>query len=157
MSIPVVQTCAAQNDVDGLAARVGQQRSVLVGHSGVGKSSLACALIPGLEREIGALNTTIGRGRHTTTQASLLSLPQGGELVDTPGIRAFGLFKVKPEMLESLYPEFAPFRQQCKFRGCTHTHEPACAVREAVEENKLDAGRYSRYCTLFVSLQEEAF
>ncbi len=155
LDIPMVCTSVQpQLDVTELRTVLTGKRSVLVGHSGVGKSSLACALIPGLDRRVGDLNEVIGRGRHTTTTATLLPLPEGGELVDTPGVRSFGLFGVTPEELTHLYPEFLSLRELCKFRTCTHRHEPQCAVREALEEGNIDRGRYERYQQLYESLQQ---
>jgi len=158
LGVPIIRTQAgtsAPADVSELSALIGKSRSVFVGHSGVGKSSLAKALIPGLNRLIGGLNEVIGRGRHTTTRSSLLMLPDGGELVDTPGIRSFGLFGIKPKALSTLYPEFQGLSDGCRFRGCTHLHEPSCAVKQAVEEGELNHGRYERYCQLYSSLEEE--
>ncbi len=158
LGIPTIKTVALAGKDDGIAPLtdlMASRRSVLVGHSGVGKSSLACALIPGLERRVGTVNQTIGRGRHTTTTASLLPLPQGGELVDTPGIRAFGIFGVEPLELAGFYPEFISRVDECRFRGCSHIHEPGCAVRAAVEEGLIDPGRYERYLQIHRSLVEE--
>lgn len=158
LGIPVVAT-SNQNPgigVAALAALLRHRRSVLVGHSGVGKSSLACELIPGLNRRVGEVNETIGRGRHTTTTAALLALPQGGELVDTPGIRAFGLVRVEPQALASHYPEFVSREEACRFRGCSHIHEPGCAVRAAVLAGEIDPGRYERYIQIHASLQQDA-
>jgi len=156
IDIPVVTTQATEgqpHDVAQLFDLLTGKRAVLVGHSGVGKSSIACALIPGLDRNIGEVSDYHGRGRHTTTTATLLPLPDGGELVDTPGIRAFGLFGVEPLALRLLYPEFNALADQCRFRTCTHVHEPACAVRTAVDNGDLDEGRYLRYLDLLDSLE----
>lgn len=154
LGIPVVRTHVVDDrfEIAELAVLLQGQRSIFVGHSGVGKSSLAKCLIPGLERAVGAINETIGRGRHTTTVATLLQLPNGGELVDTPGIRSFGLHGVEAKALHTCYPEYVDLGERCKFRGCTHVHEPACAVMDAVESDKLDAGRYERYLDILESL-----
>lgn len=156
LGVSVVATCATVpgEGLGQLQALLKGRRSLLVGHSGVGKSSLSMALIPGLERRVGEVNAQIGRGRHTTTTASLLALPGGGELVDTPGIRAFGLFGVEPAQLPSLYPEYLELAEGCRFRECSHLHEPGCAVRAAVQEGDLDEGRYERYRQLHASLLE---
>ncbi len=155
---PVVTTSAVlETGIEALRRAVQGKRSVFVGHSGVGKSSLANALIPGLDRRIGEVNDTIGRGRHTTTSARLLDLPGGGELVDTPGIRAFGLSGIDVRRLSELYPEFVERADDCRFRGCSHTHEPGCAVRPDVESGEIDRGRYERYVMIRQSILEEDF
>lgn len=156
LGYPVVATSAAEETgVDALMAVIRGKRSVFVGHSGVGKSSLANVLIPGLDRRIGEVNDTIGRGRHTTTSSRLLNLPGGGELVDTPGIRAFGLVGIDTRRLSELYPEFVERADDCRFRGCSHTHEPGCAVRPDVEAGVIDGGRYDRYVQIRQSILEE--
>jgi ribosome biogenesis GTPase len=156
LQIPVLETSALEErGLEPLRALLTGARAVLVGHSGVGKSSLSCALIPGLERRIGDINEAIGRGRHTTTTACLLPMPAGGELVDTPGVRAFGLAGVEPKALASLYPEFLARAEGCRFRGCTHLHEPHCRVRAALADGEIDPGRYERYQQLYATLEEE--
>lgn len=125
-----------------LAARV----SVFVGPSGVGKSSLLNALEPGLALRVGEVDRH-GEGRHTTTHVSLLKVGEG-RVVDTPGLRDFGLTNFNLEELSLFYPDFAAFREQCKFALCTHRHEPNCAVRAAAESGQIDAGRYERYLAI---------
>ncbi len=154
LGIPVFPTISRGPvaGMEAIQAALAGRRSVLVGHSGVGKSSLACALIPGLERRIGDVNETIGRGRHTTTASRLLELVGGGELVDTPGVRAFGLFGVEAAELSTLYPEFVERAASCRFRECTHIHEIRCAVQAAVQAGEIDQGRYERYISIHESL-----
>ena len=125
--------------------------SVLSGHSGVGKSSLIAALFPDWKIRIGQVSEKSGKGRHTTIMAEMFRLPQGGFIVDTPGIRALEPL-VSPEELDSHFVEFTPFLGQCKFKGCTHRHEPQCLIKEAVTSEKITKQRYKSYCSLFDSL-----
>ena len=125
--------------------------SVLSGHSGVGKSSLIAALFPDWKIRIGQVSEKSGKGRHTTIMAEMFRLPQGGFIVDTPGIRALEPL-VSPEELDSHFVELTPFLGQCKFKGCTHRHEPQCLIKEAVTSEKITEQRYKSYCSLFDSL-----
>ena len=111
-------------------------RSVLFGHSGVGKTELLSALgIPG--RRSGSLDRR-GRGRHTTTSAEALELPEGGEIVDTPGVRALGIDGLAREQVRAAYPDLAPFAARCRFAGCAHDTEPDCGVKAAVAAGEAD-------------------
>ncbi|MEO5365178.1 MAG: ribosome small subunit-dependent GTPase A [Magnetococcus sp. WYHC-3] len=116
-----------------LRREVAGRISVFVGPSGVGKSSLITALVPGLEITVNTVNQVTGRGRHTTTVTRLYALPGGGGLIDSPGIRALGLEQVPPERVPHLFRDIAPFLGQCRFSDCTHDHEPDCAVLAAVD------------------------
>jgi len=122
--------------------------SALVGPSGVGKSSLLNAIQPGLDLRIGELSQRQGRGRHTTVSGRLIPLDCGGRVADTPGFSDVGVWGVEPQELEGCFPEFAPFRNECRFRGCTHLHEPGCRVLEALAEGEIDPGRMSSYRAL---------
>lgn len=121
--------------------------SMLAGQSGVGKSSLLRALVPGLEVRIGELSPK-GLGRHTTTTAMLFHLPEGGGIVDTPGVNVFGLEGIDERALAYGFKEFRPFIERCRFSNCHHVEDLGCAVREAVERGELDRGRYERYLKL---------
>ena len=115
-----------------LVAALGTQTGILVGPSGVGKSSIVAALVPELEVRIGELSRASGLGRHTTTVARLYHLPGGGALIDSPGIRDFPLSDFDHDDIRRGFPEFARLAQRCRFADCTHLNEPGCAVREAV-------------------------
>lgn len=125
--------------------------TVLSGHSGVGKSSLIKALFPDWEIRIGRINNKSGKGRHTTRMAEMFRIPIGGFIVDTPGIRELEPL-VTPNELDSHFVEFVPYLGHCKFKGCTHIHEPQCLIKDAVASNKIMEQRYKSYCTLFESL-----
>lgn len=130
--------------------------SALVGPSGGGKSSLLNAIEPGLELRTGALSRRSGRGRHTTVSARLTELECGGRVADTPGFDDVGLWGVDPEALDVCFPEFLPFLDGCRFRGCTHLHEPGCAVKQAVENGEIDERRHASYRRLRADAEEAA-
>lgn len=119
-----------------------------VGHSGVGKSSLLNAIAPQLDLYTNSVSEGYGRGRHTTTASSLYDLGGGTRLIDTPGIRSFSLGSTTPEELKWYFPEFEPFVEGCRFRDCTHIHEPVCGIKAAVERGELAKARYETYARL---------
>jgi len=134
---------------DALAGRT----SAFSGPSGVGKSSLLNAMYPGLELRVGAISESVNKGRHTTVGAVLHPLPDGGYVVDTPGLREIGMWGVPVEHLDACFPEFRPFLEQCRFNDCSHQSEPECAVREAVGRGEISAERYDSYLRLYGELE----
>ena len=134
-----------------LAERLRNRVSVLVGHSGVGKSTLVNALVPGAGRAIGEVNAVTGRGRHTSTSAVALALPDGGWIVDTPGIRSFGLAHVEPRQLIRAFPDLDRLTADCP-RGCTHgAREPECALDDAVADGRVEGARVQSFRRLLES------
>lgn len=119
--------------------------SALLGASGVGKSTLLNAIQPGLDLRAGALSHKRGRGRHTTVSSRLISLECGGLVADTPGFSDAGVWGVESRDLELCFPEFANHRASCRFRGCTHLHEPGCGVRQALSRGEVHRGRFESY------------
>ncbi|MBE6228870.1 MAG: ribosome small subunit-dependent GTPase A [Bacteroidales bacterium] len=119
--------------------------SLFSGVSGVGKSSLIKALDPSLEPKVGEISDVHLQGKHTTTFYEMYSLTSGGFIVDTPGLRGFGLVDLKKEEIALYFPEMLKVAQDCRFTPCTHTHEPGCAVKEAVEAGEISYDRYSSY------------
>ncbi|MGE3175332.1 MAG: ribosome small subunit-dependent GTPase A [Planctomycetota bacterium] len=131
-----------------LAALLHQNRTVLCGLSGVGKSTLLNAVIPGLDLRVGSLNH-IRQGRHTTTHTELIPLPGGGHVLDTPGIRSFHLFHAGAQEIQFLFPEIAARLPQCEYRNCLHRDgDPSCAVQRAVESGEIAESRYRSYAAM---------
>lgn len=126
--------------------------TALSGPSGVGKSSLLNALYPGLALRVGAISESVNKGRHTTVGALLHPLPDGGFVVDTPGLREVGVWGLAAERLDRCFPEFRSLVEACRFADCAHTAEPECAVRHAVAAGTVSAERYGSYVTLRTEL-----
>lgn len=147
-----------KKDVTALRTLLADTTCALVGHSGVGKSSLANALHPALGLEVGELREQDQRGRHTTTASSMHRIPaqdgqSGFRVIDTPGVRYFGLADITPDELRWMFPEFVDLLWQCKFTDCTHDHEPDCAVKAAVQGGRIPAVRHQTYLRLLEELR----
>lgn len=156
LGTPVVATSALTGQgLEALEPWLGAGQTVAaVGPSGVGKSTLLNRLRGEEVAETGAVRSTDHRGRHTTTRRELVELPSGAFLLDTPGLREFGLWS--GETLDSTFEEIGDLSGRCRFRDCTHTVEPGCAVREALDEGELDEGRYDGYQKLASELRYNA-
>jgi ribosome biogenesis GTPase len=119
------------------------------GHSGVGKSSLINALLPGRDIRTGEVSESSDKGQHTTTFAEMHTLPFGGYLIDTPGIRELGIFDIRPEELGHYFREIRALMHECKFHNCRHINEPGCAVMKAVQEGEIEISRYESYLSIY--------
>ncbi|MBM6673362.1 ribosome small subunit-dependent GTPase A [Marseilla massiliensis] len=124
------------------------------GNSGVGKSTLLNTLIPGLNLRTSEISEAHDTGMHTTTFSEMLPLPYGGWVIDTPGIKGFGTFDMEPEEICGYFKEIFKYSKDCRFRNCTHTHEPGCAVRKAVEEHYISESRYNSYLSMLEDKNE---
>lgn len=154
---PVYCVSAATGEgVDGLKEELEGRVSILAGPSGVGKSSLLNLLIPEARQRTGEVSRKLSRGRHTTRHVSLLPLGDGGWVADSPGFSVLSFGTMDPREFPRLYPDFVRLEEGCRFGGCLHRSEPGCAVKEAVEQGRLDAGRYQRYLRILKEI-EEAF
>lgn len=128
--------------------------NVFVGQSGVGKSSLVNALMPEVDAEEGAVSTNSGLGQHTTTAARLYHIPTGGDLIDSPGVREFGLWHLEPDEITEAFVEFSPLLGGCKFRDCKHLDDPGCIIRDAVDNGEISRERFSSYHRIIDSMSE---
>ena len=123
--------------------------TLVSGHSGVGKSTLINALLPGTELKTGEISDWSDKGKHTTTFAEMYELPFGGYLIDTPGIRELGVFDIEKQELGRLFPEIRKLMEDCRFHNCRHINEPGCAVLSALEEGTFEASRYDSYLSIY--------
>jgi ribosome biogenesis GTPase len=135
-----------------LAEKLRDKTALLSGHSGVGKSTLINALLPGLELRTAQVSDYSGKGQHTTTFAEMFDVPAGGKIIDTPGVKEFGLIDVDKYELAHYFPEFREVMSGCRYNNCLHLEEPGCAVHEAVREGHLLADRYISYRTILEDL-----
>lgn len=131
--------------------------TVLSGNSGVGKSTLINSLLPGVELKTAEISDAHNAGTHTTTFSEMLELPEGGYIIDTPGIKGFGTFDIEPEELTSYFREIFKFSEGCRFSNCTHTHEPGCAVLKAVEDHYIATSRYQSYLSMLEDKDENKY
>jgi len=141
-------------DVDTFKQTVHDKTGVLVGQSGVGKSSILRALFPEANPKIGDISTKTNKGKHTTTYSELYMLDANSFLIDSPGIREFGLNIDEPGSLVLGFKEFKPYLGRCQFRDCKHTNEPKCALKQAVNENKINRQRWDNYKAILATLLE---
>jgi ribosome biogenesis GTPase len=142
----ILRTSARETTgIDALAQALVNGTSILVGQSGVGKSSLIKRLLPELDIQIGKLSDASGQGRHTTTRTTLYHLPLGGDLIDSPGVRDFRPGETAPSELAQGFREFRPYLASCRFQDCRHLSEPDCAVKEALREGRISARRLASY------------
>jgi ribosome biogenesis GTPase len=128
--------------------RLEGKTTLFCGPSGAGKSSLLNAVYPGFRLKVGSLSEATGKGRHTTTTAELMPLPYGGFVVDTPGLKEFGLWRASREEIQRGFPEMADAAPRCRFGDCSHVHEPGCAVLDAIEQGTIDAERHRSYAKI---------
>lgn len=137
-----------------LEAMLVDKTNIFVGQSGVGKSSLVNVIMPELEIEEGAVSENSGLGQHTTTAARLYHIPTGGELIDSPGVREFGLWHLSPEEVTNAFVEFREYLGGCKFRDCKHKDDPGCLLQEAIESGKIHPSRFENYHKIIDSMGE---
>lgn len=150
----IFTSCKAPQGIDQITALLGDKISIFVGQSGVGKSSLINQILPEADELEGEVSSTSGLGQHTTTAAKLLHLPSGGDLIDSPGVREFGLWHIPPERVTWGFVEFRDYLGGCKFRDCKHQQDPGCMLVQAVEDGKISAERFDSYHRILVSMEE---
>lgn len=140
-----------QQNIDALQAMLIDKTSLISGHSGVGKSTLINRLIPDLELKTSAISDFSSKGVHTTTFAEMFELPQGGFIIDTPGIKELGIVDLKPEEISHYFPEMKKRLQNCKFNNCIHINEPGCAIKKAVDDSEISLTRYESYLSILMN------
>ena len=143
--------------VDGLHALLKGKITLLSGNSGVGKSTLINKILPEANLRTAEISDAHNTGMHTTTFSEMLELPEGGYIIDTPGIKGFGTFNMEPEELTSYFPEIFHLSKGCKFSNCTHTHEPGCAVLKAIDDHYIAQSRYQSYLNMLEDKDENKY
>lgn len=155
---PVLLTSSAERTGLGdLQARLQDKTTLFSGHSGVGKSSLINAMMPDLALRTKEVSGWSGKGLHTTTFAEMFDLPFGGRIIDTPGMREFGIVDISRQELSHYFPEMRDRLHDCQFNNCLHTDEPGCAVKAAVESGEIALERYLSYGTILESIEAESW
>lgn len=152
-------TCSAlkEEGIDALRDNLENKTTLFSGNSGVGKSTLLNILIPHLNVRTAEISSAHGTGMHTTTFSEMYDLPQGGYIIDTPGIKGFGTFDIEKEEVDHYFREIFAVSANCKYGNCTHTHEPGCAVRKAVEAHQISESRYTSYLSMLEDKDETKY
>ena len=150
-------SAATGEGVEGLHKLLKGKITLLSGNSGVGKSTLINQILPEANLSTAEISDAHNTGMHTTTFSEMLELPEGGYIIDTPGIKGFGTFDMEPEELTSYFREIFHFSKDCKFSNCTHTHEPGCAVLKALEDHYIAQSRYQSYLGMLEDKDENKY
>ncbi len=154
---PVLEVSATTgHHIDQLAALMKDKTSMFAGHSGAGKSSLINAVDNSLQLKTGDISSVHKQGKHTTTFAEMFDLKFGGHIIDTPGIRGFGVVDLEPEEIDHYFPEIFEASQACKFNDCKHLNEPGCAVKPAVESGQIPLSRYKSYLQILQEAENDS-
>ncbi|MBQ2045588.1 MAG: ribosome small subunit-dependent GTPase A [Muribaculaceae bacterium] len=154
----VIELSAATGEgIDKLKESLEDKITLLSGNSGVGKSTIINQIIPGLNLRTAEISSTHDTGMHTTTFSEMFPLPQGGYLIDTPGVKGFGTIDFDRHEVAHFFPEIFEISQDCRFGNCTHTHEPGCAVLSAVEEARISQSRYNSYLSILEDSSDDKY
>lgn len=143
------------NTLEVLKQHIAGKTTLFSGHSGVGKSTLINSLVPGLRIKTQELSGWSNKGQHTTTFAEMFDLPDGGKIIDTPGMKEFGLIDVSREELSHFMPELCKLLTECKFNNCLHVNEPGCAIKKAVSDHLISPDRYYSYLAMLESIEKK--
>ena len=155
---PCSTLCArTEEGLDALKADLKDKITLLSGHSGVGKSTIINKLVPGVNLRTGDISEYHNKGMHTTTFSEMISLPGGGYLIDTPGIKGFGTIEMETAEISHYFPEIFKFSEECRFNNCTHRHEPGCAVIQAVNDGLISESRYKSYLSILDDRMESKY
>lgn len=150
--------CArTEEGLEALKADLKDRITLLSGHSGVGKSTIINKLVPGVNLRTGTISEYHNKGMHTTTFSEMIALPEGGYLIDTPGIKGFGTIEMEGVEISHYFPEIFKFSEDCKFNNCSHRHEPGCAVLQAVQDHCINESRYKSYLSILEDKQESKY
>ena len=155
---PCLKVCAKnETGLEELQSDLQDRVTLLSGHSGVGKSTLINKMVPGVSLKTGTISEYHNKGMHTTTFSEMIALPQGGYLIDTPGIKGFGTIEMEGAEIAHYFPDIFRFATECKFNNCTHRHEPGCAVLEAVQAHWISESRYKSYLSILEDKNESKY
>jgi ribosome biogenesis GTPase len=155
----ILTSVQARTGVEEINSILQNKITLLSGHSGVGKSSFINIIFPAIQLKTQDVSGWSGKGMHTTTFAEMydLVMPGGGQIIDTPGLREFGLVDISKQELSHYFPEMRHRLQDCRFNNCLHLNEPGCAIKKALEEGEIYADRYTSYCNILESIDEKAY
>lgn len=153
----LLMSVAKNENIEGVEALIQNKTSLISGHSGVGKSSFINRLVPSFSLKTQEVSGWSGKGLHTTTFAEMYDVPNGGKIIDTPGIREFGLVDISKQELSHYFPEMRELLLQCQFNNCLHTNEPGCAIKEAVANGEIHEDRYVSYYNILESIEEKSY
>ena len=155
---PCSTLCAkTEEGLDALKAELKDKITLLSGHSGVGKSTIINKLVPGVNLRTGDISEYHNKGMHTTTFSEMIPLPEGGYLIDTPGIKGFGTIEMETAEISHYFPEIFKFSEDCRFNNCSHRNEPGCAFLQAIEDHYISESRYKSYLSILEDKEESKY